>query len=175
MHQNVLAVSDLILMYLADYWSESDKEEADTPSTPKQDSPPPPYDTYPRPPSVSHLQLFLGMCAQSATPACSPAREHTPGPRTVLNPMFFKPVLDLRYLLSNTHCSLQWPSLLFPLACREQGFIIPLAVQNRLSYRILSFCSSVMMDSYSSMQSLTTPLSTFRENVIASGKTQTLL
>uniref|UniRef100_A0A5F8H159 Connector enhancer of kinase suppressor of Ras 2 n=1 Tax=Monodelphis domestica TaxID=13616 RepID=A0A5F8H159_MONDO len=36
-----------------DYWSESDKEEADTPSTPKQDSPPPPYDTYPRPPSVS--------------------------------------------------------------------------------------------------------------------------
>ncbi|KAI2598880.1 connector enhancer of kinase suppressor of Ras 2 [Homo sapiens] len=34
-----------------DYWSESDKEEADTPSTPKQDSPPPPYDTYPRPPS----------------------------------------------------------------------------------------------------------------------------
>lgn len=38
---------------LSDYWSESDKEEADTPSTPKQDSPPPPYDTYPRPPSVS--------------------------------------------------------------------------------------------------------------------------
>uniref|UniRef100_A0A452HX38 Uncharacterized protein n=1 Tax=Gopherus agassizii TaxID=38772 RepID=A0A452HX38_9SAUR len=42
-----------------DYWSESDKEEADTPSTPKQDSPPPPYDTYPRPPSVSHLQNFF--------------------------------------------------------------------------------------------------------------------
>uniref|UniRef100_A0A8C5S524 Connector enhancer of kinase suppressor of Ras 2 n=1 Tax=Laticauda laticaudata TaxID=8630 RepID=A0A8C5S524_LATLA len=36
-----------------DYWSESDKEEVDTPSTPKQDSPPPPYDTYPRPPTVS--------------------------------------------------------------------------------------------------------------------------
>uniref|UniRef100_A0A8C9TSA2 Connector enhancer of kinase suppressor of Ras 2 n=1 Tax=Scleropages formosus TaxID=113540 RepID=A0A8C9TSA2_SCLFO len=36
-----------------DYWSESDREDTDTPSTPKQDSPPPPYDTYPRPPSVS--------------------------------------------------------------------------------------------------------------------------
>uniref|UniRef100_A0A670I942 Connector enhancer of kinase suppressor of Ras 2 n=1 Tax=Podarcis muralis TaxID=64176 RepID=A0A670I942_PODMU len=40
-----------------DYWSESDKEEVDTPSTPKQDSPPPPYDTYPRPPSFSLKQL----------------------------------------------------------------------------------------------------------------------
>ncbi|XP_058886745.1 connector enhancer of kinase suppressor of ras 2-like isoform X2 [Acipenser ruthenus] len=36
-----------------DYWSESDHEDTDTPSTPKQDSPPPPYDTYPRPPSVN--------------------------------------------------------------------------------------------------------------------------
>ncbi|XP_009295742.1 connector enhancer of kinase suppressor of ras 2 isoform X22 [Danio rerio] len=35
----------------ADYWSESDHEDNETPSTPKQDSPPPPYDTYPRPPS----------------------------------------------------------------------------------------------------------------------------
>ncbi|XP_059390865.1 connector enhancer of kinase suppressor of ras 2-like isoform X10 [Carassius carassius] len=35
----------------ADYWSESEHEDNDTPSTPKQDSPPPPYDTYPRPPS----------------------------------------------------------------------------------------------------------------------------
>ncbi|XP_051969946.1 connector enhancer of kinase suppressor of ras 2 isoform X3 [Xyrauchen texanus] len=34
----------------ADYWSESDHEDNETPSTPKQDSPPPPYDTYPRPP-----------------------------------------------------------------------------------------------------------------------------
>ncbi|XP_073796877.1 connector enhancer of kinase suppressor of ras 2 isoform X21 [Danio rerio] len=34
-----------------DYWSESDHEDNETPSTPKQDSPPPPYDTYPRPPS----------------------------------------------------------------------------------------------------------------------------
>ncbi|XP_052398470.1 connector enhancer of kinase suppressor of ras 2-like isoform X10 [Carassius gibelio] len=34
-----------------DYWSESEHEDNDTPSTPKQDSPPPPYDTYPRPPS----------------------------------------------------------------------------------------------------------------------------
>uniref|UniRef100_A0A4W4HAU0 Connector enhancer of kinase suppressor of Ras 2a n=1 Tax=Electrophorus electricus TaxID=8005 RepID=A0A4W4HAU0_ELEEL len=39
----------------ADYWSESDHEDNETPSTPKQDSPPPPYDTYPRPPSVSDL------------------------------------------------------------------------------------------------------------------------
>uniref|UniRef100_A0A8C9TJL8 Connector enhancer of kinase suppressor of Ras 2 n=1 Tax=Scleropages formosus TaxID=113540 RepID=A0A8C9TJL8_SCLFO len=36
-----------------DYWSESDREDTDTPSTPKQDSPPPPYDTYPRPPSYT--------------------------------------------------------------------------------------------------------------------------
>ncbi|XP_064008094.1 connector enhancer of kinase suppressor of ras 2 isoform X8 [Pogoniulus pusillus] len=42
-----------------DYWSESDKEEADTPSTPKQDSPPPPYDTYPRPPSMSCTSPFV--------------------------------------------------------------------------------------------------------------------
>uniref|UniRef100_A0A672T0Y1 Connector enhancer of kinase suppressor of Ras 2 n=1 Tax=Sinocyclocheilus grahami TaxID=75366 RepID=A0A672T0Y1_SINGR len=35
------------------YWSESEHEDNETPSTPKQDSPPPPYDTYPRPPSVS--------------------------------------------------------------------------------------------------------------------------
>uniref|UniRef100_A0A8D0EDE0 Connector enhancer of kinase suppressor of Ras 2 n=1 Tax=Salvator merianae TaxID=96440 RepID=A0A8D0EDE0_SALMN len=42
-----------------DYWSESDKEEVDTPSTPKQDSPPPPYDTYPRPPSMSCASPFV--------------------------------------------------------------------------------------------------------------------
>ncbi|XDV38814.1 hypothetical protein PO909_008147 [Leuciscus waleckii] len=40
-----------------DYWSESDHEDADhMPSTPKQDSPPPPYDTYPHPTSVSPFQ-----------------------------------------------------------------------------------------------------------------------
>uniref|UniRef100_A0A8D0HUV1 Connector enhancer of kinase suppressor of Ras 2 n=1 Tax=Sphenodon punctatus TaxID=8508 RepID=A0A8D0HUV1_SPHPU len=42
-----------------DYWSESDKEEADTPSTPKQDSPPPPYDTYPRAPSMSCASPYV--------------------------------------------------------------------------------------------------------------------
>uniref|UniRef100_A0A8C8VQB6 Connector enhancer of kinase suppressor of Ras 2 n=1 Tax=Pelusios castaneus TaxID=367368 RepID=A0A8C8VQB6_9SAUR len=42
-----------------DYWSESDKEEAETPSTPKQDSPPPPYDTYPRPPSMSCASPYV--------------------------------------------------------------------------------------------------------------------
>ncbi|KAG8137287.1 hypothetical protein E2320_004535, partial [Naja naja] len=41
------------------YWSESDKEEVDTPSTPKQDSPPPPYDTYPRPPTMSCASPFV--------------------------------------------------------------------------------------------------------------------
>uniref|UniRef100_A0A668A0Y6 Connector enhancer of kinase suppressor of Ras 2b n=1 Tax=Myripristis murdjan TaxID=586833 RepID=A0A668A0Y6_9TELE len=35
------------------YWSESDHEDVELPSVPKQDSPPPPYDTYPRPSSVS--------------------------------------------------------------------------------------------------------------------------
>uniref|UniRef100_A0A8C2Z7U8 Connector enhancer of kinase suppressor of Ras 2a n=1 Tax=Cyclopterus lumpus TaxID=8103 RepID=A0A8C2Z7U8_CYCLU len=35
-----------------DYWSESEHEE-DATSSPKQDSPPPPYDTYPRPPSMT--------------------------------------------------------------------------------------------------------------------------
>ncbi|KAG1940645.1 connector enhancer of kinase suppressor of ras 2 isoform X2 [Pimephales promelas] len=40
-----------------DYWSESDHEDADhMPSTPNQDSPPPPYDTYPHPTSVSPFQ-----------------------------------------------------------------------------------------------------------------------
>uniref|UniRef100_A0AAY4A7Y4 Connector enhancer of kinase suppressor of ras 2 n=1 Tax=Denticeps clupeoides TaxID=299321 RepID=A0AAY4A7Y4_9TELE len=43
----------------ADYWSESDHEDSETPSTPKQDSPPPPYDTYPRPPSVSCPSPYL--------------------------------------------------------------------------------------------------------------------
>ncbi|XP_031428193.1 connector enhancer of kinase suppressor of ras 2 [Clupea harengus] len=36
-----------------DYWSESDHEEGDMSTMPKQDSPPPPYDTYPHPASVS--------------------------------------------------------------------------------------------------------------------------
>ncbi|XP_062393234.1 connector enhancer of kinase suppressor of ras 2 [Sardina pilchardus] len=36
-----------------DYWSESDHEEGDLSAMPKQDSPPPPYDTYPHPASVS--------------------------------------------------------------------------------------------------------------------------
>nr|XP_020453573.1 connector enhancer of kinase suppressor of ras 2 isoform X1 [Monopterus albus] len=35
-----------------DYWSESEHED-DATASPKQDSPPPPYDTYPRPPSMS--------------------------------------------------------------------------------------------------------------------------
>ncbi|XP_059398330.1 connector enhancer of kinase suppressor of ras 2-like isoform X2 [Carassius carassius] len=40
-----------------DYWSESDHEDADQmSSTPKQDSPPPPYDTYPHSTSASPFQ-----------------------------------------------------------------------------------------------------------------------
>uniref|UniRef100_A0A4W5NC11 Connector enhancer of kinase suppressor of Ras 2 n=1 Tax=Hucho hucho TaxID=62062 RepID=A0A4W5NC11_9TELE len=43
-----------------DYWSESDHEDMEMSSTmPKQDSPPPPYDTYPRPPSVSQMSPYL--------------------------------------------------------------------------------------------------------------------
>ncbi|XP_078088556.1 connector enhancer of kinase suppressor of ras 2 [Mustelus asterias] len=42
-----------------DYWSESEQEDADTPSTPKQESPPPPYDTYPRAPSVNCASPYL--------------------------------------------------------------------------------------------------------------------
>ncbi|KAM9319358.1 connector enhancer of kinase suppressor of ras 2 isoform 2-T2 [Gastrophryne carolinensis] len=42
-----------------DYWSESDQEEAETPSTPKQDSPPPPYDTYPRPAPLTCASPFV--------------------------------------------------------------------------------------------------------------------
>ncbi|KAJ7996013.1 hypothetical protein DPEC_G00232670 [Dallia pectoralis] len=42
-----------------DYWSESDHEDMELPSTmPKQDSPPPPYDTYPRPPSASQMSPY---------------------------------------------------------------------------------------------------------------------
>uniref|UniRef100_A0A672SR96 Connector enhancer of kinase suppressor of Ras 2 n=1 Tax=Sinocyclocheilus grahami TaxID=75366 RepID=A0A672SR96_SINGR len=42
-----------------DYWSESDHEDADhMSSTPKQDSPPPPYDTYPHSTSVSLASPF---------------------------------------------------------------------------------------------------------------------
>lgn len=38
---------------MTDYWSESDHEDMEMPSMSKQDSPPPPYDTYPRASSVS--------------------------------------------------------------------------------------------------------------------------
>lgn len=49
------------LFIVSDYWSESDHEDTDTPSTPKQDSPPPPYDTYPRPPSVSSSETVTAL------------------------------------------------------------------------------------------------------------------
>uniref|UniRef100_A0A4W4EEN6 PH domain-containing protein n=1 Tax=Electrophorus electricus TaxID=8005 RepID=A0A4W4EEN6_ELEEL len=37
-----------VLCFPLDYWSESDHEDIDVSSMPKQDSPPPPYDTYPQ-------------------------------------------------------------------------------------------------------------------------------
>ncbi|XP_068187318.1 connector enhancer of kinase suppressor of ras 2-like isoform X4 [Antennarius striatus] len=51
-----------------DYWSESDHEEVEMPSMPKQDSPPPPYDTYPRAASVSpYLEPKRGHLTSSDT------------------------------------------------------------------------------------------------------------
>ncbi|XP_076024713.1 connector enhancer of kinase suppressor of ras 2-like [Genypterus blacodes] len=51
-----------------DYWSESDHEDMELPSMPKQDSPPPPYDTYPRASSVSpYLEPKRGHLSSSDT------------------------------------------------------------------------------------------------------------
>ncbi|XP_034034540.1 connector enhancer of kinase suppressor of ras 2-like isoform X2 [Thalassophryne amazonica] len=51
-----------------DYWSESDHEDMELPSAPKQDSPPPPYDTYPRAASVSpYLEPKHGHLSSSDT------------------------------------------------------------------------------------------------------------
>lgn len=44
---------DTVRLFVTDYWSESDHEDMEMPPMPKQDSPPPPYDTYPRASSVS--------------------------------------------------------------------------------------------------------------------------
>lgn len=56
-------------MWMTDYWSESDHEDMEMPSMPKQDSPPPPYDTYPRASSVSlSTRSLLGtaVCGENA-------------------------------------------------------------------------------------------------------------
>ena len=50
---HVLQKYDRICLCMTDYWSESDHEDMEMPSMPKQDSPPPPYDTFPRASSVS--------------------------------------------------------------------------------------------------------------------------
>ncbi|XP_040907485.1 connector enhancer of kinase suppressor of ras 2-like [Toxotes jaculatrix] len=51
-----------------DYWSESDHEDMEMTSMPKQDSPPPPYDTYPRASSVSpYLEPKRGHLSSSDT------------------------------------------------------------------------------------------------------------
>uniref|UniRef100_A0A674MNP8 Connector enhancer of kinase suppressor of Ras 2 n=1 Tax=Takifugu rubripes TaxID=31033 RepID=A0A674MNP8_TAKRU len=50
------------------YWSESDHEDMEMPSMSKQDSPPPPYDTYPRASSVSpYLEPKRGHLSSSDT------------------------------------------------------------------------------------------------------------
>uniref|UniRef100_A0A3P8RZL6 Connector enhancer of kinase suppressor of Ras 2 n=1 Tax=Amphiprion percula TaxID=161767 RepID=A0A3P8RZL6_AMPPE len=55
-------------LFMTDYWSESDHEEMEMPSMPKQDSPPPPYDTYPRASSVSpYLEPKRGHLSSSDT------------------------------------------------------------------------------------------------------------
>lgn len=48
----------LVCWFLLDYWSESDHEDIEPPPVPKRDSPPPPYDTYPRASSVSFHSWF---------------------------------------------------------------------------------------------------------------------
>ncbi|XP_038565307.1 connector enhancer of kinase suppressor of ras 2-like isoform X5 [Micropterus salmoides] len=51
-----------------DYWSESDHEDMEMPPRPKQDSPPPPYDTFPRASSVSpYLEPKRGHLSSSDT------------------------------------------------------------------------------------------------------------
>lgn len=47
--------------FFSDYWSESDHEDMEAPPVPKRDSPPPPYDTYPRASSVSLHSWFKKM------------------------------------------------------------------------------------------------------------------
>ncbi|KAI1903157.1 hypothetical protein AGOR_G00024320 [Albula goreensis] len=58
-----------------DYWSESEHEDTDTPSSPKQDSPPPPYDTYP------HASLM-----SSSSPYLEPKHGHLPSAETPHSP-----------------------------------------------------------------------------------------
>ncbi|XP_035482922.1 connector enhancer of kinase suppressor of ras 2 isoform X4 [Scophthalmus maximus] len=51
-----------------DYWSESDHDDMEMPSMPKQDSPPPPYDTFPRASSVSpYMEPKRGHLSSSDT------------------------------------------------------------------------------------------------------------
>uniref|UniRef100_A0A3P9LMM6 Connector enhancer of kinase suppressor of Ras 2 n=1 Tax=Oryzias latipes TaxID=8090 RepID=A0A3P9LMM6_ORYLA len=61
-----------------DYWSESEHEEDPT-SSPKQDSPPPPYDSYPRPPSVSLAQTAPAQQTPSIIPAGGSSETGSPG------------------------------------------------------------------------------------------------
>ncbi|XP_042286249.1 connector enhancer of kinase suppressor of ras 2-like isoform X10 [Thunnus albacares] len=59
---------DQVCLSTTDYWSESDHEDMEMPSMPKQDSPPPPYDTYPRAASVSpYMEPKRGHLSSSDT------------------------------------------------------------------------------------------------------------
>uniref|UniRef100_A0A8D3AYB2 Connector enhancer of kinase suppressor of ras 2-like n=1 Tax=Scophthalmus maximus TaxID=52904 RepID=A0A8D3AYB2_SCOMX len=58
----------MICLFLTDYWSESDHDDMEMPSMPKQDSPPPPYDTFPRASSVSpYMEPKRGHLSSSDT------------------------------------------------------------------------------------------------------------
>ncbi|KAJ8347839.1 hypothetical protein SKAU_G00264280 [Synaphobranchus kaupii] len=64
-----------------DYWSESEQEDNDTPSTPKQDSPPPPYGTYPHTTLMSEDSPYLEPkhgCLPSVEMSHSPLEEFHP-------------------------------------------------------------------------------------------------
>lgn len=75
---------------MAEYWSESDHEDMEMTSVSKQDSPPPPYDTYPRASSVSPTACCLQIgieahnnlypCVFRWVPTWSPSAVTSPPP-----------------------------------------------------------------------------------------------
>lgn len=80
---------------MTEYWSESDHEDMEMPSMSKQDSPPPPYDTYPRASSVRPTAccLHMGIVAPHKAPPtlCLCLGEPLPGAQT-------RPPLLLRHI-----------------------------------------------------------------------------
>lgn len=86
-----------MLFFFSDYWSESDHEDMEAPPVPKRDSPPPPYDTYPRASSVSSYSWFKKI--QQIPPNAS-------------NYWFLRPMICLR-LGESLLGAKTWPPLLF--------------------------------------------------------------